>query len=91
MAKQLKRIQGDRTQAEFSKRLGIGQASLNRILQAQQGVSLDLLETMCNSLRVDAVELLWDPEAMKKRDSDAAKWVYTHSNPRALRGDPPDQ
>lgn len=58
LAKRLKQLKGDSKQAEFARRIGIGQASLNRILQAEQSVSLDLLETICNSLRIDVTELL---------------------------------
>jgi transcriptional regulator with XRE-family HTH domain len=66
LAKKLKQMKGDRTKAEFSKRLGIGQASLNRILQAEQSVSLDLLETICNSLRIDVIDLLADESAPER-------------------------
>ena len=58
LAKRLKLLQGETTQAEFSRRIGIGQASLNRILRSEQSVSLDLLETICNSLRLDIVDRL---------------------------------
>jgi len=58
LAKRLKELKGTATQAEFSRRIGIGQASLNRILQAEQSVSLDLLQTICNSLGIDVVDLL---------------------------------
>jgi len=74
LAKRLKLLQGEATQAEFSRRIGIGQASLNRILRSEQSVSLDLLETICNSLRIDIVELLkedppksFDPLAHNQR------------------------
>jgi len=58
LAKKLKELKGSETQAAFSRRLGIGQASLNRILNKEQSVSLDMLELIADSLKVDVVDHL---------------------------------
>ena len=58
LAKKIKQLKGDQTQAEFSRKLGVGQATLNRILNCEQSVSLDLLERICDRLKVDVVVLL---------------------------------
>lgn len=56
LAKNLKKIKGLETQASFAKKLGIGQASLNRILNREQGISLDMLELICERLKIS----IWD-------------------------------
>ena len=58
LAKRLKEIKGLETQALFSRRIGIGQASLNRILNREQSATLDMLETICDRLKIDISELL---------------------------------
>jgi transcriptional regulator with XRE-family HTH domain len=60
LAKRLTKIKGRTSQAEFSKRVGIGQASLNRLLQGRQNISIDLLEKICRSLEIDVSTLLKD-------------------------------
>lgn len=57
LAKNLKKIKGSETQAAFARRIGIGQASLNRILNREQGISLDMLELICLRLKVDIRDL----------------------------------
>lgn len=58
LAKSIKKIKGVETQAEFARRLGIGQASLNRILNKEQGISLDMLELICHRLKIDLKDLM---------------------------------
>jgi transcriptional regulator with XRE-family HTH domain len=58
LARNLKKIKGNDTQAVFAKRLGIGQASLNRILNREQGISLDMLEQICDRLKIDIKDVL---------------------------------
>lgn len=57
LATRLKTIKGDQTQAEFSRRIGIGQASLNRLLNAEQAATIDMIETICRNLRLDITDL----------------------------------
>ncbi|HMO01481.1 MAG TPA: helix-turn-helix transcriptional regulator [Oligoflexia bacterium] len=65
LAKKLKEImkERDETQAQFSKRIGVGQATLNRVLNGEQSISIDRLESICNSLRLDIKDLF--PEFKK--------------------------
>lgn len=65
LAKKLKEIMKERgeTQAQFSKRIGVGQATLNRVLNGEQSISIDRLESICNSLRLDIKDLF--PEFKK--------------------------
>ncbi len=58
LARRLQQLKGRQTQSVFAKRIGIGQASLNRILNKKQDVSIDMLETMCTFLEIDICELL---------------------------------
>lgn len=57
LAKKLKELKGDRTQVEFSRRIGIGQASLNRLLICEQSATLDMLERICGNLNIDIKDL----------------------------------
>lgn len=62
LAKKLKELMKERgeTQAQFSRRIGIGQATLNRVLNGEQSISIDRLEAICNSLRINIGELFRD-------------------------------
>lgn len=65
LARRLRELKEDQTQAQFSRRLGIGQASLNRILNGEQSLSLDMIETICRNLCIDIVELFADAKRTK--------------------------
>ncbi len=58
LSKKIKQLKGDQSQAEFSRKVGVGQATLNRILNCEQSVSLDLLERMCERLKIEVADLL---------------------------------
>lgn len=65
LARKLKNLKKDMTQREFARKLGIGQASLNRFINCYQAASLDTLETMCKRLKIDIVELFVEEEERK--------------------------
>jgi transcriptional regulator with XRE-family HTH domain len=58
LAKRLGELKGNKSQAEFSKRVGIGQASLNRLLNCRQNISIDMLDRICSNLKIDVCSLL---------------------------------
>lgn len=58
LAKRLKEIRGEQTQAQFSRKIGIGQASLNRLLNGEQAETMDMIKTISKSLCIDVAELL---------------------------------
>lgn len=58
LAKKLKRIIGDRTQREFCREIGMTQATINRIINCEQNVTLDSLEKLANRLKIDACDLI---------------------------------
>jgi transcriptional regulator with XRE-family HTH domain len=60
LSKNLKRIRADTglTQVAFARKLGISQASLNRLEQASQNVALKTIETICKRLKITPNELL---------------------------------
>ncbi len=58
LAARLKALKGNQTQAQFSRRIGIGQASLNRLLNGEQAATIDMLETISRNLCIDVLELL---------------------------------
>lgn len=60
LAKKLKQQKKDMTEREFSRKLGIGQATLNRFLNCNQAASLDTLEMICKRLKIDIVDLFVD-------------------------------
>ena len=57
LAKALAQFRGERSQNQFAKRLGVSNATLNRIENQVQNVSLETLEKLCLALRCDIREL----------------------------------
>jgi len=66
LAKQLRALRGDLPQLKFSKKLGISNASLNRMEISRQNVTLDTLETLCARLKCDVGDLFAKPESKSK-------------------------
>lgn len=60
LSRNLRRLRGDlgMTQVQFASKLGISQASLNRLEQASQNVSLKTIELLCRRLKVSPDKLL---------------------------------
>lgn len=57
LARGLALLRGEESQNQFAKRLGISNASLNRIENRVQNVSLKTLEMLCRRLKCDVGEL----------------------------------
>lgn len=57
LAKGLIQLRGETSQNQFARKLGISNASLNRIENQQQNVSLATLEKFCRALRCDIADL----------------------------------
>lgn len=57
LARRLRHLRGDRTQANFASKLGIAPASLNRIEQGTQNVTLKTLDSFCSRLGCDLRDL----------------------------------
>ena len=57
LAQGLARLRGDTSQNQFARRLGISNASLNRIENQRQNVSLATLEKFCRQLNCDIADL----------------------------------
>jgi len=57
LAKKLKEHQGEMSERQFAKKLGIGQSTLNRFTNRTQAASLDTLETICKRLKIDITDL----------------------------------
>ena len=57
LSKKLKELKGEMTEREFSRQIGIGQATLNRFLNCNQSASLDTLETICSRLKINLKDL----------------------------------
>ena len=64
LAKRLKDKRGDLPLRTFARQLGVSKSSLNTIEQANQNVTINTLEKICDRLKCNPGELL-DP-----RDSD---------------------
>lgn len=60
LAAKLRRLRGDLNQRDFARRLGISVATLNRVEQAHQNVSLKTLSKLCQRLNCDIGDL-FDP------------------------------
>lgn len=60
LALNIRARRGKLTQKQFARKLGIDQASVNRIELGEQNVTIDTLQLICNRLKCDAGELLDD-------------------------------
>jgi transcriptional regulator with XRE-family HTH domain len=57
LAKRLKELRGEESQNRFCRKLGVSNATLNRIENEQQNVSLQTLEKFCIRLNCDIADL----------------------------------
>lgn len=57
LARGLALTRGEESQNQFARRLGISNASLNRIENQTQNVSLKTLEILCRRLKCDVADL----------------------------------
>lgn len=60
LALNIRARRGKLTQKQFARKLGIDQASVNRIELGEQNVTIDTLQLICDRLKCDAGELLDD-------------------------------
>ncbi|MCI5049513.1 MAG: helix-turn-helix domain-containing protein [Rickettsiales bacterium] len=58
LAAKLRELRGDMTQREFAEKLGTTQATVNRIEQGEQNVTIDTLYQFCRRLRCTPNDLL---------------------------------
>ena len=57
LAKNLKALRGNQTQAVFARKLGISRATLNRLESASQNTTLKTLDQITKSLKCDVGDL----------------------------------
>ncbi|WP_428408657.1 helix-turn-helix domain-containing protein [Hyphococcus sp.] len=60
LALNIRARRGKLTQKQFARKLGIDQASVNRIELGEQNVTIDTLQLICDRLKCDAGDLLDD-------------------------------
>ena len=58
LAKNIRARRGNATQLAFARKLGIDQASVNRIELEEQNVTIDTLQHLCDRLKCTAEDLL---------------------------------
>ena len=51
LAKKLQTLRGEQTQGAFARKLGISRATLNRLENANQNITLKTLDQLCKSLK----------------------------------------
>ena len=51
LAKRLKELRGDSTQRDFAKKIGIDVATLNRIEQKRENITLKTIQRICTNLK----------------------------------------
>ncbi len=74
LAKFIKEKRGETSQREFARKIGVSQASITRIENHEQNVTLDTLEHLCRYYRVDIADLfpsLQTPKIYPNVGSDA--------------------
>ena len=59
----LKKMRGESTSAQFSKKVGISSSTLHRIELGQQNVTIDTLEHITIRLKVTLSEIFGEPKA----------------------------
>ena len=62
LAKRLKSLQGTRTQREFAKDLGIDVATLNRLYQRRENITISTIQRICNNLKCKVGWLFLDED-----------------------------
>lgn len=60
LAKNLKRIRGDLSQPTFARKIGLTHATINRIEQHKQNVTIATLELICKAMKCSPNDLLGD-------------------------------
>lgn len=70
LAAALASVRGDESQNKFAKRLGVSNATLNRIENQVQNVSLETLEKLCLALRCDVNDLFPPEDPGSRPDED---------------------
>ena len=58
IARNLKKLRGDMSQVQFSKKVGIAQSTLNRIENLEASPTIHLLEKVARKLKVRVEDLL---------------------------------
>lgn len=88
LARNIRRLQGRQSQSVFAKRIGIGQASLNRILNKKPGVSLEMLETICGFLDIEVFELFKSDREEEREDAMETPEIKHEISSEELSGGP---
>ena len=58
LAANVRHIRGEQTQQMFARKAGIHQATINRIEQGTQNITIDTIQKLCDGLKCTAGELL---------------------------------
>lgn len=61
LSKKIRKLRGNKTQREFAKEVGIDQATLNRIEQKTENITLKTIQRICNNLKC-TIGWLFDDE-----------------------------
>lgn len=68
LSRKLKTLGKGMTQREFSRKVGLQQATLNRYLNRERSASLDHIHRICERLKIDIVELFSEtPDKEKEK------------------------
>ena len=62
LARGLAQLRGKESQNRFARKLGVSNATLNRIENQRQNVSLSILEKFCRNLKCDIADLFLPEE-----------------------------
>jgi len=56
--KNLRKLRGELSQVQFSKRLGVSQSTLNRLENVESSATLFLVDRICSRLKIEPSDLL---------------------------------
>jgi len=60
LAKKIKALRGKSTQRDFADKIGISHATVNRMEQETENITIDTIQTICKKLKCKAGDLLDD-------------------------------
>lgn len=58
LAKNIKKLRGKTTQRDFAAKVGLSHATINRIEQEAENVTINTIQTICKHLKCNAGDLL---------------------------------
>ena len=66
LSRNLQQYQGDLSQVQFARKLRIAQSTMNRIMNEEQNVTIDMLDHLSKRLKIESADLVRAPRVARK-------------------------